>query len=844
MIGLETIAKADLPDRDINTVLDDISAASFVREFNIAGVYAELLLQISSTAGGSEIAYSELLHGYDLGSSDTVNIMIYTPNKLSTGSTGTIEIKGAEWETGTLSFDATGVASYDVNLYQGDSWVSVCDSGNSTANPPKPQLCTSFIITTTGGIEPVIQISSIVDNTGATLTGDASQYYIASSTAENITISGIVTDPTVSTLSFNIWNEYGPYGASQAQVNSGTFSVTMDIYQGENWISVYGSDSTGSYSEEYVGVYTDGGAVWEEPVTLTGVSESTLKGDYITSSDWSANPGSDYTVSITGKFKIPQDGSYYVSSDGGYVSGTIKALSDASFSVNVLLYNGWNYVYLYDSTGVVYIVNIYTSYGQTVVKPIIKKINSATYSGSGSAFVSGCSALIEGTSLIGPVSVNITGYGQTTGGAYTTIWESQAIQATGLTDPGFFKAYVPVASGTRSYTIVDVFDKDNKVTSVRLSTLSYCSYAQPAVTFVGVKDSSGTSLVQDGNGNYLAGTSNTVTLYGTSNRAGHAVSAEMQSCGELQQKTSYASTTLNGSTYDWTMSFKVYGTAPSGINDIYLKDGTGQTISIYSENTVEYPAPAFATFVNVDAAYGTPSVVSKDCNSAHISVGTADTVGLSGSTTSLDGLGYYTDPLNGNHSFTISGGNFLVPDFTVYSGYNYIYLYDTDNNYFKLNIETSNTNTKPQYVAITQPANNASVSGTVTVAGTVTAGAGYSPKTVYAYVYNSAAQTYKYYSSDFYDQITYKYGALSYNGYDFSFSHEVGSDTASLLVDVYAYDNVNGVNHGHTIYLNESDCSYYYKPGAKTGVQLDDGWKKLLELDKMKREMQIMSKTR
>lgn len=841
VIGLGTIASSDVASQTDNIILQDITAASLVREFNIAGVFSELLLQVRSTSTDPEISYSELFQGYNLGSSPTVTLTVYSPNRVPSGS---IKIQGSKYLDATLSFDPTGVAYYGFDLYTGDTWVEVCDSGDSAADPPKSALCKSFNITTAGGLPPVIQLSSVSDNTGQTLTGDSSDYYIASQSATSVTITGVVTDTTIGILLFNLWNENGSYSSAETTVTGGAFEVTMDVYQGDNWISIYGEDASLSLSQEYVGIYAEAGATWKSPISVTSVSDSTLSADYVTSQDWYASPRSGYSVTITGSLKTPHDGSYYLSSDGGNESGTVTALSDGSFSLKVSLYDGWNYVSLYDSNGTWYGVNIYTTSGVPVIKPAVTKVNGYSYSGSGTAVVNGCFAEIQGTAIDGSVSINVTGYGQMSAGGYSTFWENQTVQTTGTGNVGYYKVTVPVASGTGSYTYVDIYDKDSKWTSMQLSTTSSCSYSAPSSTFLGVKDQYGTQITPDPTSGYYNSTSSsTVTLYGTSNRANYAVSGKMDACGMMQEVTGYAST-WNATAYEWSITFTVYGSLNSGSNEIYFNDGSEKSIVVFSENGAAAPEPPLRVLA-------TPTIGTTllGCNSAMVDVGTATSVVLSGNTTAPNGPGYYTDQLNGNHEFGILRWKFSIPNVTVYSGSNNIYIYDTDNNSFTLSVQSSNTNSKPQFVTISSPNNGDAVSGDVVITGSVTnplssTGYVYSPSTVYAYVHDLDGGSYTYYSSDIYDRVTYKLEGITFVGTTFSFTHKNTGAGTRYYVDVYAYDNVNGINHGHSIYLNDTGSEYYYKLGAKPTVQLSDERKKLLEFDRMRRETQIMNKTR
>lgn len=828
VIGFSTITSVDMPSKTRTALLQDIKSTSFLRNYSIAGSYDELHIQVKpgTNLNATPVTYSEVLNGYDLKNSGWATLTVYSPNKVSGGN---MSVYGSQYTQIPIIFDAAGQSTFTVSLYQGWNWVNICDNGDYNAVPPKLPLCKSFSVLTTGGIPPVIQIWEVIDDTGATLAGDAAQYFVAEPGATKVTIKGITTDPSVPNLNLNLWNQSGAYSSAQAQMTCGpstcefTFA-DLDIYQGENWINLYGQGA--QWYNANMGIYADTGAVWVPPISVTNVTETTLRAQYPNSSDWDSDPGSDFTVTITGKFKIPANGTYSTWAEGGYKNGTLNALSDGSFSLNVLLYNGWNYISLYDSQSAWYGVNIYATNGKPVIKPVITTIDGVAYNASGSASVSQCVVKIDGTAVLGQMNINVSGYGQMAIGL-GSFYEYQTTQSTGAADPGNFTIYVPVASGAGSYTYINIYDKDYKGVSLHLSTTANCTYVAPSSTFVGVKDDLNSVLTNDGTygtgpydyGLYQSGTSSTVTLYGTASRAGHSVTAENNICGNRFTKTTNASLTPNSlGSYDWSVTMDVYGTYNSGYNYYYVYDGSNyRYVYVRSLNTVATPPPPFQAY----ASPGTQTNAS--CTSREYDLSSlgslATSVTITGTTTAPDGTGYYRDPLNGNHPFTITNGSFTISGITVYDGWNNIYLNDTNYNDFNVSILTANGLLKPQFVKTTSPVLNSTVTGTQTVQGDISdpIGSGYSPKTVYASVYNSVTGSSRSFSSDLYEQQQYGYGAMSFNGTNYSFSYDFGAVTTSYSsIDVYAYDNVNGISHGHTIYVNTGGIwtDYYYKPGA------------------------------
>jgi hypothetical protein len=121
--------------------------------------------------------------------------------------------------------------------------------------------------------------------------------------------------------------------------------------------------------------------------SITGANSTITKlADYGgTNSDWSAElgAGSNNMVTITGAFKTPGVGNYNTwSQDGGGSSwGSLVSDSSGTFTLNVLLYAGWNNISLWDPSGNNgYWLNINTN---ATGKPIINTVVTLTVRAAG-----------------------------------------------------------------------------------------------------------------------------------------------------------------------------------------------------------------------------------------------------------------------------------------------------------------------------------------------------------------------------------------------------------------------------------------------------------------------------
>ncbi|MBI4746754.1 MAG: hypothetical protein HY786_09535, partial [Deltaproteobacteria bacterium] len=816
VIGLKTTTVSTIANKTSLDILKDISAISALQSFTIAGTYKEITVQVYSgaSATGTPVTYSVNYWGYDVGAADQATIKVTTANTAAT--TGELHVYGNFSKNYPLTF-TRGVATVTIDLSKGWNWIDVSDTIDWSG------LNKNFNINTTGGLDPVVDITSITDDKGNTLILDEWGYAKARTGAMEVTISGTVSNANITSVEVNLWNDASSaYSYTQATVSGGIFTATLDIYKGDNWISAGAGlqDTSGwVWYSDHAGVYTDTGAVWVPNISITSVTTAISTGDYGNSSDWDASTDPDGVVTIKGKFKNIADGTYNINSDGGWSTGTLKVLSDGSFSLDVTLYNGWNDVSINDANWNWYGVNIYTTTGKTVVKPTITAVNGTAptvpqYGGAGTVSTTDCTATVTGTAKAGDLNVYWNGYDGT-----SYYWESQTIVLSGTADTAVnFSFNVPLVGGTGSYNNIDVYDLNWMWTGVQVTTSGTCQYANPVMSVTSVKDSAGATITLDTYGSYNTGSSATITVSGTSNRAGRTVTANSWACGTQLTYSATASNSANTSgTYDWSISgIKVY----DGYSYVDLSDGYNwSNISVNSTNGAQ-AAPALTVSVS-------PGMLTSpgSCGYNEWDAGTATTVTISGTTTAPDGQGNYTDPTGANKTFTMTNGAFTITGVPVYDGWNYISLYDTAWNYQNVGIYTTNGLAKPQFVSITAPSNASAVTDTQPVTGTITTTTEYSPKvvraTVSTYDSSTAINTYTQYSSDTYDQTNNGYSAMTYDGTaNFSInSVDFGTGSTEVYVKVWAVDDVTWVSHGVAMDYNTGTArSYYYKPGSKANA--------------------------
>lgn len=843
VIGLGTATTMSIDTMTAQNILKDITAISALNSYTMAGTYQEITAQVYGVTAGvpatTASTYSVNIGGYDVGAAGQAKIVVNTTNAAATS--GFVNVSGNFWKSYPITFGTTldpitgasyATATVTVDLPKGNSWIDITDCADWIVCPTP--LYKGFSITTTGGIPPVVEITSVKDQAGNLITGDQWKYYNAPG-ATSITVSGNVNDPGITALDLNVGNSTSNAWTWTSVpvtpgVTSGTFTATFEIYNGDNWINVGGGypDATGNWVwyGDYAGIYTDTGTVYVPNISITGVATASLTNDWGNSSDWDASADTDGIVTVTGKFKTIADGSYYTYSDGGYSNGTLVANVDGTFSLDVTLFTGWNYVSINDANGNWYGANIYTANGKTVVKPTITLVDGLAPSldpvtNQNVATSAGCFATITGTAKAGDVYVYWSGYDAASGMYYS---EYQNLILTGMPDtPIDFNFVVPLVGGPGSYNNVDVYDLNWMWTGVKVTTSGNCAYASPAVTVASVLDSAGTAIALDAVQNvYPAGVSPTVTFSGTATRPGMTVNLSVSACS-AENYTATASTAANGSgTYNWSIAnIKVY----DGWNYVYLTD-SAYNWSSYTVTTTNGVIPQSLMSTTVSPAV---LITTGSCGSNNWDAGTATMVTITGTTPAPDGTGYYSDALGNQVAFTITGGSFTIPNVVVYDGWNGIYINDNAGNGNSIGVNTTNGVLKPQFVVVTSPSNALGtplVTGIQTVTGTASDPSGkYMPSVVGATVgvYDSVnfTWTYTYYSSDL---LTQSMGSspITYDAATGNFSFGVDFAAGSYLyVDVYAQDQVTWIQHGVTMYYNDAGATgssgtfWYYKPGSK-----------------------------
>jgi hypothetical protein len=192
------------------------------------------------------------------------------------------------------------------------------------------------------------------------------------------------------------------------------------------------------------------------------------------------------------------------------------------------------------------------------------------------------------------------------------------------------------------------------------------------------------------------------------------------------------------------------------------------------------------------------------------------------------------DPINGRHSFLITGGSFSINNIAVYQGQNYIYLVDTAWNSAQFTINSTNGTSAPHFVAISSPASGAAITNqTITITGATLdpTGTGYAPYRVTAQIFDYNGYMSTNYSSDLVDrQNNPTLLPITFSGGTFSFQYTISSGNP-VYITVSADDTALNASHGTQIGINTS-YQYYWKPGMTAPV--DPGLKRMMYGDYLK----------
>lgn len=189
---------------------------------------------------------------YNAGSASTVTIR-------GTGKadkTINIYVSGQYYDTYSTTILSDGTYTKDIKLYSGYNYISLSDG----ANWLYPTVYTTGTSTYT---EP-FKITSVTSSDGTVTSTDDYNY---SGSATTITLSG-----TSTTDGTGYW--YGGGGNGTFTVTGGTFSVTITLWYGSNWVDLYGP--SGSWDGVYF--YTTGGSnAPKKYVTITSPSHGTTQ---------------------------------------------------------------------------------------------------------------------------------------------------------------------------------------------------------------------------------------------------------------------------------------------------------------------------------------------------------------------------------------------------------------------------------------------------------------------------------------------------------------------------------------------------------------------------------------
>jgi hypothetical protein len=521
-------------------------------------------------------------------------------------------------------------------------------------------------------------------------------------------------------------------------------------------------------------------------------------------------------VTISGKLKNPQNGSYNVQSDGGYASSDLVVDTGGNFILNVVLYNGMNFVNIFDHQQKHwYGLSILTSSGKPVIRPTLSGIDG-NLPVNGNANVTGCYVVITGTAESGSLTVRWDGGAD--GSWYSEYYQMATDGNPDSTGKDTFTAIVPVVKGTNSsYNYVNINDLNYRNISVQITTsASSCAYTAPIATITEVRDDQNVLITPTPatglDRTYDAGGSQFVTVSGTLNRSAGTVDMKSYLCN---MQLDYPATTTNGT---WSRQIPLYGGTQSNVSfELYggsYSSSDSFSVNVNSSlNTNKITPPIEITSVTGKDAGGNAVTVTpqgSSCGYSSWDVSNATTISISGRM--LDTSGRYQDTLGSVGQIIVANGQFTVSNLLVYQypGNNYINIWDSKNRSYYINATTSNGLSKPKFLDITAPQPGASVSGTTQVIFKVDPeNRGWTPSYIYGYTYDSCV------------------GSWSFNTYDGSIA-PTGNPreyafSAPFTAGCYGYIDVYGSDgsayHEMWLYVNTNNTTKYWtKPGLKSSI--------------------------
>lgn len=822
VIGFKTKTISDFSKQLVTDPLSDIGASSDASNFSVLGTYKELAVTVKDATTGLAYDYSDMMGGYNVGNSSKVNLTIQAPVG-STATTAYVDVGGYTQTQYTASF-SSGVATVsNVALSDNGNWVQVSDMPRDTQTHQYPDgaMVKEFSIVTTGGAEPLIKITSVTgkkcDSSAATLTGPNLWNDYSSSDVCTIDISGTVTGIT-GTLNLQVWSDSGKY-RSQLTLSGTTFAFSnVPVYNGWNSVSVADMNWT---NQNHMGIDNAGvGSVYTPAINISSVTAGTaLTPTYTSLEEVYYDAGSSASVTIAGTMQSVSTScsmgpcSGWNQRDANWQNITGGQITSSPFSIPVDLYQGWNYIEFSDANNNHFRVVIYTTNPSVFAVP--NEITSVKDSlgntlidtnSDGYLDTTDCSVTLYGTTTSkgNPLYASLYYYSSTSG---QSINEYPSAQPVSNSTDGTYSMTFPVYSGGENW--INVNDSNWYWAGVSVKTTGTCTATAFGITSV----STTAALTKDIYGEYNAGSAATVTIAGTA-ATGKTISTYVSGLY-------YDTYTVPAASNAFSQQVKIY----NGYNYISITDGSNwQYLTVYTTGGSTYTEPFKIT--SVTSTDGT--VVSTDTTGYSYS-GSATTITLSGETTKAGTVYWYGGGSSG--SFIVTAGAFTSVPITLWYGSNYVdlYLYPTDGSYSNWDgvyfYTTGGTGAPVKIVQITSPAQSASISSATSgvvstpVTGTIDLSK-YSPSRttlyVYGYVYDFNTYQYTYFSNQVYDQTTYGDSPITVDGSgNFSLTALINSNSPSYI-EVYAYDDITYMGHGHQIYVNNINnyTDFFWKPGS------------------------------
>jgi hypothetical protein len=831
IVGFDTSTVSDFSAGKVLDPVSDLLASSLGRDFRVAGVYPELKVTVTDVTGA--ITYEPIFEKYDVGSANNVKLNITTLD--AAGSQGYTSVMVRGYGTNiynSTDFDASGKAFSTVSLFEGSNEVWLCDNFD-----PMSWNCDGLekglMIFTAGGTPPVIEVTSVVDQLSNELIGDMSLWRdIKNPTVTTIDVGGTVSDALLygTDLNLNVHSENGMSRATATVSGTGTFAFAgVPVYNGWNSVEIRDSNDLNQYRFH---IETQAGSTYTSPITVAvdytgGGGAVTPIYSGIWGSGYDAGSATQVDITITELYPsdpacAPAPGTYCSlwsqnDSDWNWITGGQIIASSTTMTVD--LFKGMNILNIGDDQNNWINVEIFTAGGAAFLVPneVINVYQGNTDpdkttpitpvdTGGGPVYDIGtdCNVIIVGNTVTyGDINMDLN-YEKTDQTVYfnehTTY--DKTTYLTGPDGNGLYTYEITKSVYSDGLNHLAMYDGNYDWAGINVTSTGACT---PVVFDVGDVTDGVTSLPINAYGDYDAGTLSTVTITGTA-KQGKTVTAYVYG----QYSTSVSTTAGAGDTF--SIDVPVY----NGFNGIDLTDGSSwQYIGIVTTGGSTYTSP-FTDVMVSEAGTQAPAVMTwSDVSSSDWDAGPFPAIDILGTVTSGDGIGqFYANTAGISGPFTITDGMFGISAIPVYDGWNYFDLYDTQGNHYYMNILSTNGNSAPIIVMITNPGNYTTVSGTVTVTADVDGT--FNMMVAHAWVSDDYLSMWTSYSSDPFDQANYGDMPITLGDGTISLDANVVAGNPTTI-GVEACDD-QWICHGHEIYVNNAtpQAEYFWKPGVES----------------------------